>query len=79
MSAEEKVRRAIALMTQARGELMCGEVDDFLRGPDVCTAPGSRIGEIRCSLQIFLRSSGIVERLDDESLEGIAKSREEEP
>lgn len=75
----ERVRRAIALMTQVRCELMCDEVYDFLEGGESSVAvSGTNVGVIRCALQMHLRKLGLHECLEDESLEGIVRSRSAE-
>lgn len=77
-SAPERIRRAIALMSQAREELMCDEVYEFLEDSSQSRAAvtGTEIGSLRLRLQLDLRQRGEKERLGDESLEGILKSRE---
>jgi len=73
----ERVRRAIALLTQVRVELMCTEAYDFLDdSPDNASLVAAKAGSLRLELQLNLRKREYKERLEDESLEGIIKSRE---
>lgn len=81
VSGAERVRRAIALLTQARHELMLREEVDQLfheAGATKCQLAGTQIGTIRCNLQVALRKLGEPETLDPETLESVLESMRRE-
>ena len=74
--AEGNIRRAVALLTQVREELMCDEVRSFLHGIKGDSGMvASKTGMLRLTLQLELRGRGLQEKLRDESLAGIMRSQ----